>query len=49
MDNTSHSSSVTLGSQVRRIFRHRLLILLSVVVTRWWLIPPVPVALTPRR
>ncbi len=32
MDNTSHSSSVTLGSQVRRIFRHRLLILLSVVV-----------------
>ncbi|MEZ7666870.1 Wzz/FepE/Etk N-terminal domain-containing protein, partial [Rothia sp. 27098_8_161] len=32
MDNTSHTSSVTLGSQVRRIFRHRLLILLSVVV-----------------
>ena len=32
MDNTSHSSSVTLGSQVRRIFRHPLLILLSVVV-----------------
>ena len=31
MDNTSHTSSVTLGSQVRRIFRHRLLILLSVV------------------
>ena len=32
MDNTSHTSSVTLGSQVRRIFRHRLLILLSVVI-----------------
>ena len=32
MDNTSHTSSVTLGNQVRRIFRHRLLILLSVVV-----------------
>ena len=32
MDNTSHTSSVTLGSQVRRIFRHPLLILLSVVI-----------------
>ena len=32
MDNTSHNSSVTLGSQVRRIFRHPLLILVSVVV-----------------
>ena len=32
MDNTSHTSSVTLGSQARRIFRHRLLILLSVVI-----------------
>ena len=32
MDNTSHNSSVTLGSQVRRIFLHPLLILVSVVV-----------------
>lgn len=32
MDNTSHSSSVTLGSQVRRILRHPVLILVSVVV-----------------
>ena len=32
MDNTSHTSSVTLGSQVRRILRHPVLILVSVVV-----------------
>lgn len=32
MDKTSHSSSVTLGSQVHRIFRHRLLILVSVAI-----------------